>query len=69
MSEEWINVFASSKIYEIELLRCLLLDNDIESFVLNKQDSVYLIGDIELMVYRDDFLKAKHIINKFNNIE
>ena len=28
----------SSKLYEIELLRGLLLENDIETFVINKQD-------------------------------
>ena len=69
MSEDWINIFTSSKLYEIELIRGLLLENDIESFVINKQDSAYLFGEIELLVQFNDVLKAKQIITNNNNSE
>ncbi len=69
MHDDWVQIIASSKLYEIELIRGLLLENNIENFVLNKQDSIYLIGEIELYVSSDNFIKAQQIILNNNNIE
>ena len=69
MHDDWFHIIASSKLYEIELIRGLLLENNIENFVLNKQDSIYLIGEIELYVSSDNFIKAQQIILNNNNIE
>jgi hypothetical protein len=69
MPEDWLKVYSSSKLYEVEIIKGMLFENDIESVIINKQDSVYLFGDIELHVLRDNFLKAKQIIVKNNNSE
>jgi len=47
----------------------MLLENDIESFIVNKQDSSYLIGDIELYVSIDNIMKAKQLFLKFDQSE
>jgi hypothetical protein len=41
-----------------------LLENDIESYIVNKQDSMYFFGDIELYVNINEILRAKIIISE-----
>lgn len=65
MSENWQKVFTSSNIQQVEILKGLLHEKDIESVIINKQDSLYtMIGEIQLFVSRDDVLQAIKIINK-----
>ena len=69
MDEEWVLVYSSSKLYEIELISGMLLENDIQSFVINKQDSAYFLGEIELHVPINSIMKAKQLISKYNQNE
>ena len=69
MDEEWSLIYSSGQLYEIELLSGMLQENEIESIIINKQDSAYLIGDIELHVRIDSIMKAKTLISKFSQGE
>ncbi|NVN95916.1 MAG: DUF2007 domain-containing protein [Bacteroidetes bacterium] len=69
MEDKLALIYTSHQLYEIELIRGMLLENDIESFIVNKQDSSYLIGDIELYVSIDAIMKAKQLILKFDQSE
>lgn len=61
--EDWITVFSSTMLYEIELYRQILQMEGIESVVLNQKDSFYVsIGDIKLKVKNTDVIRAKTII-------
>ena len=42
----------------------ILYDEGIASVIINKQDSTYLFGEIELYVERDDAILAKYILDK-----
>jgi len=42
----------------------VLADNNINSVVVNKQDSAYLLGEIEIHVHPDDSLLSIQIIKK-----
>ncbi|HPT02251.1 MAG TPA: DUF2007 domain-containing protein [Bacteroidales bacterium] len=64
MYNDWVIVFTSPQIYEAELIKELLKQNDIESISLNKRDSAYLIGEVEIYVTTADAFKAKQIIQK-----
>lgn len=64
MDIDWALFYTSNKMYEIEILKGLLLENNIESYIMNKQDSLYLLGEIELYVPFDDILKAKIILSE-----
>lgn len=62
--DHWELVFSTSLPYQAEIVKSLLLENDIISVIINKQDSSYLtFGEIELYVKRNDILSAKQIIN------
>ncbi len=63
----WTLIFSSDKIQEIELLKAQLQEFNIVSVIVNKQDSFYLIGDIELYVPIEDAFNANQLINKFQS--
>jgi len=63
MEKDWVKIFSTDKTYQAELARQILLENDIQSVVINKKDSSYLIfGETEVYVNRDDVLRAKQLI-------
>jgi len=64
MEENWVKVYSSSKLYEIELIRGLLKENNIESVTMDKQDSAYLFGVIELYVNVENAFRAKQLIEQ-----
>lgn len=67
MEKGWVAVYSTNKTYQAELFRQLLGDNDIESLIINKQDSSYKFGNIEVYVRRDNVLKAKILAKEFEN--
>ena len=62
MDKNWVKIFSTGVTYKAEHLKGLLLENDIEAVIINKKDSAYLFGELELYVYADEAVKAKHII-------
>jgi hypothetical protein len=68
MDKNWVKIYVTSDVYKAELLKGLLIDNGINAVVVNKKDSVYLIGDAELFVSSDHVMIAKRLINKHEGI-
>jgi hypothetical protein len=50
----------------VEIVKAVFLDNNIDCVIVNKQDSAYLFGEIELHVHPDNVILAKQILNKEN---
>lgn len=67
MDEDWVLIFETNKDFEAELIKGMLKEHDIEVFIMNKQDSLYLIGNFEIYVTRNDVMKAKTLILNFNS--
>lgn len=65
MASDLVRIYSLDKLYQAELLRQMLDDHNIAAFIVNKQDSAYKFGDIELFVHRDDVMKAKMLIREF----
>ena len=42
-----------------------MADNNIECVIMNKQDSAYHLGEIEVCIPTDDAFKAKQLILEF----
>ncbi|QQT37910.1 DUF2007 domain-containing protein [Sphingobacterium spiritivorum] len=49
-----------------EIVKQMLLENEVNAVVLNKQDSSYLFGKIELYVNVNDVDKANALIDELN---
>jgi hypothetical protein len=63
MEGKWIRVFSSSDPFRVEVLKGLLSEHSIESVVVNKKDSAYLFGEVELYVNVTDAFLANQIIS------
>ena len=48
--DNWFKLYTTESRSEAAIIKGLLEDNHIEVMVLNKQDSSYLFGDIEIYV-------------------
>ncbi len=64
MDGNWRKVYSNTYEHKVEIVQAVLEDAGIASVIMNKKDSAYLFGDIELYVQDDNVLKAKQIINK-----
>ncbi|MBI9068574.1 MAG: DUF2007 domain-containing protein [Salinivirgaceae bacterium] len=65
MDNNWKSIFTTGTLYLAEIVKNILEDNEIEAVLLNKQDSLYLFGDIEVYVKADDVIRAKFLIKEF----
>jgi hypothetical protein len=62
---DWVCVYTFNREYQSRLALEMLLDNDIEAALMNKKDSLYQIGDIELYVHPEQVIRAKILLNEF----
>jgi hypothetical protein len=69
MEKDWTKIFSSSNTQQVEIRKALLTENNIESVIINKQDSSYpVFGLLELYVNNADAFKAVQLLNA-NDIE
>ena len=62
MDKNWKLVYSTGQLYQAEMVKDILEDNDIEAVIMNKQDSFYLFGEIEIYSRPDDVIRAKFLI-------
>ena len=62
MEKGWIKIFTSSDFYRSEMAKQVLVENDIDAVLLNKQLSGYNIGSVEVYIHQEDFSKAVEIM-------
>ena len=59
MEKNWIKIFSSSNFYQAEMVKQMLIENQIDTVLLNKQDSSHrTFGDIEVYIHQQDFSNA-----------
>lgn len=61
-----VHIFSSSQPYKAELVKQMLVNHNIQSFLVNKQDSAYKFGVVELYVNRDNVIRAKKLIQELD---
>ncbi len=66
MEKNWVCIFTTDLVYEAELAKEVLFDHGIQAVTINKKDSNYLFGAIEMYVDRKHVLRAKHLMENFN---
>lgn len=65
---EWIKIQSFSRLHQAEIRQIILDQADINSVIVNEKDSLFLFGEIELMVQDKDQKKALTIIEEFNGL-
>ena len=59
MEKNWIRIFTSTNYYQAEIVKQMLTVNQIDTVLLNKQDSSHrTFGDIEVYIHQQDFSNA-----------
>ena len=58
----WAVVYSDGFPPAVELRRAVLEENGIPAVVLNKRDSSYLFGFVELLVQEEDAVRAESLI-------
>ena len=67
MASDQVYIFSCESLYKAELIRQMLHNHDITAFTLNKQDSFYKFGEVEIYVHRDHVIRAKLLITEFES--
>ncbi|MDO3641821.1 DUF2007 domain-containing protein [Mucilaginibacter sp. L3T2-6] len=63
MEKNWVRIFTSSNFYQSEMVKQALAGQNIETVLLNKQDSSHrTFGDIEVYVHQDNFSDAIEVL-------
>jgi hypothetical protein len=64
MQSDWVMVYSTDQMYKALFMKERLLEENIGAFIINKRDSAYAFGDVELYVRPEDAVKSIHIIKK-----
>ena len=68
MEKGWTSVFSSSDEYIVSIAKDLLDNNGVESVVINRKDSAYVIwGEAEVYVTDQNETQAREILKQLNN--
>ena len=68
MNKNWTKVFSSNNPIEAEIIKHMLEDNDndLKVIIMDKQDSSYKFGTIDLYVENKNIQNAEKIIRIYN---
>ena len=69
MEKNWVRIFKTLNYYQAEIVKQVLTENQIDTVLLNKQDSSHrTFGDIEVYIHQQDFSNAIEvmILNQIN---
>ncbi|ASU32172.1 putative signal transducing protein [Mucilaginibacter xinganensis] len=63
MEKNWVKIYTSTNYYQSEMVKQALAGQDIETVLLNKQDSSHrTFGNIEVYVHQSNFSDAIEIL-------
>lgn len=62
MNSEWVKVYTSTDNFKSELVKQVLIENEIDAVLIDKQGFPYRIGEVEVYVHQDNFQRAGEII-------
>jgi hypothetical protein len=62
MEKNWVKLLVGNQPHQMEIVKQMLEAHDIHVVSLNKQDSSYQFGSIELYVHQEDEAAARLLI-------
>lgn len=66
MEQTWVRIYTSNDYFKAEIIRQALEASGIDAVLLNKKDSSYQFGEVQIMVPEADFAAATEIIIQQN---
>ncbi len=65
MEKNWNKIYTTQNFFTAEMIRQMLIDNDIPAVIMNKQDSSYRFGLIDVFIHQENEIAAKALIEEF----
>ncbi|GGH10663.1 DUF2007 domain-containing protein [Sphingobacterium alkalisoli] len=65
MENDWTKIRTYNNAIESEIVKQMLEEHGLKAVLLNKQDSSYLFGRIELYVPQEEVQEAESLINDY----
>ncbi len=65
MQNNWIKIGSYPNLFEAQMRQAFLKSANIDAVIVNARDSLFLIGDIDLYVKKEDKDKAENILLQF----
>lgn len=65
-SREWVKFASFNKLYQVDMIREILKQNDISSVFINSKGSMFLLGEMHVYVEKDDLQRAKAYLKSWN---
>ena len=62
MNSSWVKIYTSNQFMKSEIVRQVLVDHEMEAVLMNKQDTAYKFGEVEVYIPKEHFDKALEII-------
>lgn len=66
-NENWTRVYTTNKMWQSDMIKQIFEAEGIKTEILNKQDSSYYFGDIEIYVSPSDIDRAKELLKTFES--
>lgn len=64
MEAGWEKVYSSDQSYQVEIVKALLTEQGITFFVMDRKDSSYIMGEIEVYVPENSSTEAQIILTE-----
>ena len=64
MNSDWALVYSTNDVFRAEVIKNMLLSNNIDAIIMNQKDSSYHFGIAEVYTKNDDTEKAKKFISE-----
>ncbi len=65
MEKGWTIIYKTQNAYHAEIIRQVMEKENISCVVMNKQDSSFFFGNIEILVKEEDVEAAKKLLQNF----
>jgi len=69
MEKDWKKIYSTNDFFRIELIRQVLEEHDVSAVIMNKQDSSYRFGQIDLYTHENDEAAALALIEEMSGID
>jgi hypothetical protein len=67
LESDWIKIYSTAQQYKIEIVKAVLLENEIDAFEINKRDSMYQsFGEYELYVKPENVMQSKSVLQNLS---
>lgn len=66
--EDWVKIYSTDKMYKVNIIKAVLAEKDIKCHEINRKDSSYLFGAIDIYVEKENKDAAAEILENHKDL-